>query len=158
MRFFAFLPVAFCASPFTLYLLDANTYPLAKCLDGSQPGYYHSAGWGSGSDSWVIHTQGGGWCNSDSDCAGRAKSPLGSSTSWGKSGCDASTRTSSPVCYADGGDSGMISNSSATNPLLYNWNKVRACCMYGMVFVYYKGDGPNVLFATPSPPPPCLLM
>ena len=28
------------------------------------------------------------------------------------------------MCYADGGAAGMISNSSAANPLLYNWNHV----------------------------------
>ena len=118
------LLVAQAATPWTLSLLDAQKYPLAKCLDGTQPGFYFSPGSGSGVANWVIHTQGGGWCTSDNDCAGRAKSALGSSSSWSSTGCDASTRNSAPVCYADGGFSGMISNSSATNPLLYNWNKV----------------------------------
>lgn len=114
----AFSPVA---SQFSLTLLDPTTYPLAKCLDGSQPGFYFEPGYGSGANNWIVHTQGGGWCVSDGDCAGRAKSPLGSSSSWGRDGCP---NSASPVCYADGGDSGMISNSSQTNPLIYNWNKV----------------------------------
>jgi hypothetical protein len=123
--------LAAAAQPFTLYLLDQQKYPMAKCLDGSAPGYYHAPGWGNGSTSWVIHTQGGGWCVGDADCANRARSPLGSSAAWAPSGCDAATASSAPVCYADGGFNGMLSNSSDTNPLLYNWNKVFincACC------------------------------
>ena len=113
-----------CASQgvgFSLTLLDAAKYPMARCLDGSQPGFYFQPGYGSGANSWLVHTQGGGWCVNDNDCLGRSKSALGSSSSWGKGGCP---NPSSPVCYADGGDSGMLSNSSDVNPLLYNWNKV----------------------------------
>ena len=120
----AFAASASAASPWTLFLLDQTKYPMARCLDGSAPGYYFSPGFGNGTSSWIIHTQGGGWCTSDGDCAGRAKSPLGSSAGWASTGCDASTDKLAPVCYADGGFSGMISNSSSVNPQLYNWNKV----------------------------------
>lgn len=120
----AALAAARAASPFTLHLLDSPTYPLARCLDGSPPGFYFAPGSGSGSRNWVIHTQGGGWCGSDADCASRASSALGSSRGWAATGCDASTASSAPVCYADGGFNGMISNSSDVNPQLYNWNKV----------------------------------
>lgn len=113
------------AIPFTLRTLDEATYPMAKCLDGSAPGFYFAPGIGSGADNWLIHTQGGGWCVSDVDCANRAKSPLGSSSAWAPSGCDGSaTDKAAPVCYADGGVNGMLSDSNATNPLLFNWNKV----------------------------------
>eukprot|EP01052_Picozoa_sp_SAG31_P031346 SAG31_NODE_3312_length_4432_cov_2.870298_1_plen_169_part_00 len=33
----------------------------AVCLDGTPGAYYLSPGTGSGSDSWYIHQQGGGW-------------------------------------------------------------------------------------------------
>jgi hypothetical protein len=129
---FLYASTALAASPFTLYLLDQGKYPNARCLDGTQPGYYFAPGFGNGSTSWLIHTQGGGWCTSDADCAGRARSALGSSATWGASGCDAATGKTSPVCYADGGFNGMLSNSSAINPQLYNWNKV---------FINYCGCG-----------------
>ncbi|KAI3851881.1 hypothetical protein MKW98_019880, partial [Papaver atlanticum] len=29
----------------------------AFCLDGSEPGYYFSKGFGSGSDNWLIHIE-----------------------------------------------------------------------------------------------------
>ncbi len=136
---------------FQLHLLDATKYPMAQCLDGSQGGFYFSKGSGSGANTWVvsmahphpptlqrvvlcaharplatnpalkIHTQGGGWCVSPSDCVGRAGTPLGSSKAWGADGCP---NSASPVCYADGGAAGMLSNNSATNPDLYNVNKV----------------------------------
>ena len=45
---------------FNLTLLDLEVYPMARCLDGSSPGFYFAPGSGSGSDKWIIHTQGGG--------------------------------------------------------------------------------------------------
>ena len=112
---------SFAAAQFTLYKLDPATYPKALCLDGTPGGYYISAGVGANASNWLIHTQGGGWCTSNGDCAGRAKSPLGSSSSWAASGCP---NSNAPVCYADGGDSGMLSNISALNPDLWAWTKV----------------------------------
>jgi hypothetical protein len=104
----------------TLKLLSKTNSPRAACLDGSMPGYYISTS-PTGSKTWVIHTQGGGWCVSPEDCLGRSKSALGSSSSWGATGCP---NPSSPVCTADGGAAGMLSNNSATNPLLWDANKV----------------------------------
>ena len=45
---------------FTLTLIDTAAFPLARCLDGSAPGFYFSPGSGSGATSWLVHTQGGG--------------------------------------------------------------------------------------------------
>jgi len=103
----------------TLNLLDAATYQHAKCLDGSMGGFYISPGVASTAQNWVIHTQGGGWCTSDDDCANRARSALGSSSGWA-SGTVSCPNAGAPVCYADGGSSGMISNSSSANPNLAN--------------------------------------
>ena len=134
-----------------LYLINQTLYPQAACLDGSAPGFYYSKG--SDSSRWVVHAQGGGWCTSDADCASRAKSALGSSTSWTPTGCDSQTQSTSPVCYADGGDNGMLSNRSDDNPLLFNANKVFMAYCDGMSYasareepvtvggetVYYRG-------------------
>ena len=58
---------------------------------------------------------------SNADCASRAQSALGSSSSWASSGCP---NSAAPVCYADGGASGMLSNDPTQNPHLANWTKV----------------------------------
>lgn len=110
-----------CAAQFQLKLLDAATYPMAKCLDGTQGGFYIAAGTGANASRWMVHTQGGGWCTSDADCLGRSKTPLGSSSGWAATGCPSGT---APPCYADGGSNGMLSNHSGVNPDLWGWTKV----------------------------------
>ena len=65
-----------------LELLDAadSTASGSVCLDGSPPGvFYRKAATAAANTSWVIYLQGGAWCTSVSDCAGRAKGHLGSS-------------------------------------------------------------------------------
>lgn len=66
------------SSPAALQLLKS---PFARCLDGSQAGYYIRAGSAS-STSWVFSLEGGGECVSRDDCLNRANSTLGSSKSW----------------------------------------------------------------------------
>ncbi|KAL0719766.1 hypothetical protein Bca4012_069090 [Brassica carinata] len=51
----------------------------AFCLDGSLPGYHFSKGSGSGSKSWLVHLEGGSWCNTIASCSARAMTRLGSS-------------------------------------------------------------------------------
>jgi len=51
----------------------------ALCLDGTAPGYHFQKGFGSGSRNWLLHVEGGGWCNSISSCSYRKMTPLGSS-------------------------------------------------------------------------------
>ena len=83
--FAAALPAAAAAVPpvaMPLTVLDAGaaTAAGAVCLDGSPPGLYFRAAPGAASaTSWVIYLQGGAWCTSVADCAGRAKGHLGSS-------------------------------------------------------------------------------
>jgi O-palmitoleoyl-L-serine hydrolase len=122
------------AEPFSLTLLDSNTYPMATCLDGSQGGFYLSPGSGSGSQTWLIHTQGGGWCSSLADCATRASgvNPFGPSLpSLGGSGqwptvadCTGPSPANAPVCVTDGGANGLLSENSTVNPLFHNANRV----------------------------------
>jgi hypothetical protein len=52
---------------------------IAVCLDGSPPGYHLQPGSGAGSRSWLIHLEGGGWCDTVRSCANRSTSHLGSS-------------------------------------------------------------------------------
>ncbi len=47
------------AADWALHLLDAAAYPRARCLDGSQPGFYIEPGTGASAANWIIHTQGG---------------------------------------------------------------------------------------------------
>ena len=51
----------------------------ARCLDGSTPGLYLRKG---DPTRFKFHFQGGGWCNSPAECAGRAESILGSNATW----------------------------------------------------------------------------
>ena len=61
------------------YLTD---YPQAKCLDGSPGYYYHRpAPAGPNATKWVLHIQGGGWCDNAASCQGRTARYLGSSRS-----------------------------------------------------------------------------
>ncbi|CAM0958406.1 unnamed protein product [Alopecurus aequalis] len=81
----------------------------ALCLDGSAPGYHLQRGSGAGSQSWLIHLEGGGWCRNLKSCASRQKSILGSSH-----------YMESQVEFA-----GMLSDNEDQNPDFYNWNKVK---------------------------------
>jgi hypothetical protein len=69
----------------TLHLHTAATVAKfnAKCLDGSNPGYYfRKASSQAAATKWKFHFMGGGWCTSAASCASRAKGLLGSSKSW----------------------------------------------------------------------------
>ena len=80
------------------------------CLDGTPPGYYMRPGQNSGADKWIVHMEGGGWCQTAELCAERSKTSLGSSTFW--------PNTSS---FA-----GFLSGDQDTNPDFYAWNMVYA--------------------------------
>ncbi|CAA2975032.1 pectin acetylesterase 5-like [Olea europaea subsp. europaea] len=81
----------------------------AFCLDGSVPGYHMQRGFGSGSDSWLLHIEGGGWCNTISSCSSRKRTALGSSK------------------YMDHQVqfSGLLSCNPLQNPDFFNWNRVK---------------------------------
>ncbi|KAE8728873.1 Pectin acetylesterase 5 [Hibiscus syriacus] len=80
----------------------------AFCLDGSLPGYHFQNGFGSGSANWLLHLEGGGWCNSIETCNARKGTALGSSK------------------YMDGVQfDGILSPHPTQNPDFYNWNRVK---------------------------------
>ena len=99
------------------YTLSGNN---EICLDGTPGVIYMRNGTGSGSRSFYIHYQGGGWCESPSDCAGRSRTHLGSSR-----GYEAGHLTGHIQNHGRGCPSGgYFSTVQATNPLMWNWNVV----------------------------------
>lgn len=72
----AALVVASATAISNLILLNGS---YAKCLDGTNPGYYFKQGT---VNSVVLWFEGGGWCNSLSNCYDRSTTRLGSSSTW----------------------------------------------------------------------------
>lgn len=102
-----------CDAP-VYFLEDAAKTKGAVCLDGTPGAYYFSPGSGEGSTKWYIHMQGGGWCLSPSDCAGRSQGDLGSSKGY-------------PASHTAGemaGQSGAMNCDAKVNPQMHNWNHV----------------------------------
>ncbi|KAI3680006.1 hypothetical protein L2E82_50743 [Cichorium intybus] len=81
----------------------------AVCLDGSPPAYQFDKGFGEGVDKWLIHIQGGGWCESTKSCLKRVNmsNGVGSSTRMQKFNF-----------------TGVFSSKQEFNPGFYNWNRV----------------------------------
>ncbi|CAH1434823.1 unnamed protein product [Lactuca virosa] len=81
----------------------------AVCLDGSLPGYHLHRGFGAGANSWLVHLEGGGWCNSLRTCIYRKTTRRGSSKYFEKS-----------LAFT-----GILSNRAEENPDFFNWNRVK---------------------------------
>uniref|UniRef100_A0A7N0U7Y7 Pectin acetylesterase n=1 Tax=Kalanchoe fedtschenkoi TaxID=63787 RepID=A0A7N0U7Y7_KALFE len=92
-----------------LTLIHGAAAKQAVCLDGSLPGYHFSPGFGSGSRSWLIQLEGGGWCNTIRNCVYRKKTRRGSS---------AYMERAIPF-------TGILSNNPQQNPDFFNWNRVK---------------------------------
>ncbi|XP_071908118.1 pectin acetylesterase 5-like isoform X1 [Coffea arabica] len=118
--------------PFTP-LTNAH-HKAALCLDGSVPGYHMEKGFGSGSHDWVLHIEGGGWCNTIASCSSRKKTALGSSK-----------YMDAPVQF-----SGILSHDPLQNPDFYNWNKVKIRYCDGASFSGHPDaeskNGPELFF------------
>ncbi|XP_038681262.1 pectin acetylesterase 6-like [Tripterygium wilfordii] len=80
----------------------------AVCLDGTLPGYHLDPGSGSGTNSWLIQLEGGGWCNDIKSCIFRKTTRHGSSTYMEKL-----------LNFT-----GILSNKPEENPDFFNWNRV----------------------------------
>ncbi|KAK2456840.1 pectin acetylesterase [Trifolium repens] len=96
----------------------------AVCLDGTLPGYHLDRGFGSGSTSWLIHLEGGGWCNTLRNCVYRKKTPRGSSI-----------YMENRIPFT-----GILSNKPEENPDFFNWNRVKLRYCDGASF---SGDSEN---------------
>ncbi|XP_011077468.1 pectin acetylesterase 5 isoform X1 [Sesamum indicum] len=106
----------------------------AFCLDGSVPGYHIRRGFGSGSDSWLLHVEGGGWCSTLSSCSARRRTKLGSST-----------YMEHEVEFL-----GILSHDPLHNPDFFNWNKVKLRYCDGSSFSSHPhnefGNGTKIFF------------
>lgn len=127
----------------TAVWLDA--YPEAKCLDGSPALYYiRKATSTVNNTKWVMHIQGGGWCDDMKSCYSRSQSRLGSSLKkynnnetmdWNNiEGCD-----NNRWCGA------LMVNDRTVNPYSYDWNAV--------LFMYCDGASWTGNVADPVPVP-----
>uniref|UniRef100_A0A165ZVE0 Pectin acetylesterase n=2 Tax=Daucus carota subsp. sativus TaxID=79200 RepID=A0A165ZVE0_DAUCS len=81
----------------------------AFCLDGSLPGYHFQKGFGSGTRNWLLHIEGGGWCNTIASCSYRKTTALGSSK-----------YMDLEVKFG-----GILSSDPSENPDFFSWNKVK---------------------------------
>ncbi|KAM7510682.1 hypothetical protein LguiB_009557 [Lonicera macranthoides] len=98
----------------------------AVCLDGSPPAYHFDKGKGKGINNWLVHLEGGGWCNSVEKCSNRSKDPTGLGSSHK---------------MVPRGFYGILSNSKKDNPNFYNWNRVMVRYCDGSSFT---GDADKV--------------
>ncbi|RVX02152.1 Pectin acetylesterase 8 [Vitis vinifera] len=89
--------------------VDSAVAKGAVCLDGSPPAYHMDKGFGAGINNWLVHIEGGGWCNNASTCLARRDNRLGSSKQMVKQ-----------IAF-----SGILSNKQKFNPDFYNWNKIK---------------------------------
>ncbi|KAF7818040.1 pectin acetylesterase 12-like [Senna tora] len=92
-----------------LTLIQAAHAKGAVCLDGTLPGYHLHRGYGSGSNSWLINLEGGGWCNDVRTCVYRKTTRRGSSSFMEKE-----------IPFT-----GILSNNAEENPDFFNWNRVK---------------------------------
>ncbi|KAM5560112.1 pectin acetylesterase 5-like [Rosa sericea] len=99
----------------------------ALCLDGSAPGYHFRKGFGSGAKNWLLHIEGGGWCNTIESCSFRKRTPLGSSKYMDRR-----------VPF-----SGILSSQPSENPDFFNWNKVKIRYCDGASFAGHPENEPK---------------
>ena len=59
------------ATTLSLRLLPASQFPEAVCNDGTQSGYYVKLS-ETGSNTWIVHQEGGGWCYDSVSCKKRS--------------------------------------------------------------------------------------
>ncbi|XP_027367532.1 pectin acetylesterase 12 isoform X1 [Abrus precatorius] len=107
-----------------LTLVEGADSKGAVCLDGTLPGYHLDRGFGSGANSWLIHLEGGGWCNTIRNCVYRKNTRRGSSK-----------YMENQIPFT-----GILSNKPEENPDFFNWNRVKLRYCDGASF---SGDSEN---------------
>lgn len=90
--------------------------PMARCIDGTWPGFYHRRST-TGSNNWLLVLLGGGWCHTPSECYQRSQTLYGSSSFWPRT--------------LDHG-LGLTSANASTNPTFHDWNVI--------VYIYCDGS------------------
>jgi len=93
-----------------LFTAQVSQQTGARCLDGTQSGYYFEpASAPANATNWVFFLQGGGACVTYADCKSRSTTALGSSNYWGPT-------------YSDGNN--VLCNNTSVNPAWATWNHV----------------------------------
>ncbi|GMP78416.1 hypothetical protein CsSME_00034340 [Camellia sinensis var. sinensis] len=90
----------------------------AVCLDGSPPTYHLDKGFGAGINNWLVHFEGGGWCNNVTTCLASKNTHLGSSK-----------QMANQLAF-----SGLLSNLQKFNLDFYNWNRIKVMYCDGSSF------------------------
>lgn len=102
----------------------------ARCLDGTNAGYYFRPNKSTKNpNAWVFYLQGGGLCVEPIDCYKRKKSGLGSSSYWGQT-------VNQP--------NGVLSNDPNLNPF-YDFNHVYIRYCSGDTHTGTDGNGTSLL-------------
>ena len=136
--------------PAELRLVDRGRFPLARCLDGSAPPFYHRpAISAAAANKWLIYHMGGDFCGYGEewddwleDCRKRSLTDLGSASWYLANQQTLQLETSGvDVFDADGGRS----------PLMHDWNWVYVVYCDGH---YYAGANTTRTFVSVPPPPP----
>ncbi|KAM7525581.1 hypothetical protein LguiA_015483 [Lonicera macranthoides] len=91
----------------SLTILHSAKAKGAVCLDGSAPAFQLDKGFGDGANNWLVHLEGGGWCDSMEDCKARVITCHGSSKRMSKYKL-----------------TGILSHNRTYNPNFYNWNRI----------------------------------
>ena len=129
----------------------------ALCLDGSPATYYVSKpampgdGSGAGSRKFLVHLQGGGWCQTVSECQERSRTALGSSKHYPPT-MDLSTvdsPTAPPGLPNSKRQTGhnAFDRDPAVNPLFHDWTFVYVPYCDGQSFT---GDNATTTTASTS--------
>lgn len=105
-------------TPSTLIKLDD---PYAVCIDGSPATYYWSKG--ANATAFLFHHQGGGWCQTTEECSQRARTTLGSSTSYPATK-DLRTVDAPPTTPGGAAGTNHFNRDPLQNPLFHDWNYV----------------------------------
>jgi hypothetical protein len=88
----------------------------AVALDGSRAIYYVAPG--AEASKYVIYQKGGGWCFSDIECAARAKTELGTSTS------ALFSPTINLLTFEESKTFLLLHANFSSNPQAWNWTKI----------------------------------
>jgi hypothetical protein len=91
----------------------------ARCLDGSNAGYYWSAGSGVNASKFIVFLEGGGWCFNATECALRAFKEPGDEPS-GYLGSTVHAPLSLDP-HGEGGH-GILSDNATLNPDFHDWS------------------------------------
>ncbi|GLJ41217.1 hypothetical protein SUGI_0853230 [Cryptomeria japonica] len=113
-----------------LTLVERAAETGAFCLDGTLPAYLLDSGYGSGANNWLVHFEGGGWCNNRDSCIARKTTHRGSSNYMDKQAVF----------------SGILSNKRSENPEFFNWNRVKLMYCDGASFAGDSYDEESGLY------------